>query len=311
MRAAWRGVVSAGGAHPHRPLRGTAGGPPGSWDKLVPAHPKALPCPMLIEPAAWEQPDMRAALAARDVGTVYRLLRQVGVSQRQIAALTGQSQSEVSEIIKGRQVIAYDVLVRLAVGLGIPREYMGLSYGEHSTYSGSTVTKPPAEEVDEDVQRRDALAVGFLASLGFVPPFAALLDDSAAPREIPLPSRGPLTSTLTTTRCPPRWTSVNAAGPLTSTRAPHGRPTLHLESERPARDRGFESLRFRPLTRHNSMPASTPGALPRGWGLSLGLSWVPTAVLSCRAATLRAGYVHRLRHPVRIFCTSCTSSSRA
>ena len=124
MRAAWRGVVSAGGAHPHRPLRGTAGGPPGSWDKLVPAHPKALPCPMLIEPAAWEQPDMRAALAARDVGTVYRLLRQVGVSQRQIAALTGQSQSEVSEIIKGRQVIAYDVLVRLAVGLGIPREYM-------------------------------------------------------------------------------------------------------------------------------------------------------------------------------------------
>ncbi len=29
---------------------------------------------------------------------------------------------------------------------------------------------------------------------------------------------------------PPRWTSANDAGPLTSTRAPHGRPTLHLES---------------------------------------------------------------------------------
>ena len=44
---------------------------------------------------------------------------------------------------------------------------------------------------------------------------------------------------------PPHWTSANDAGPLTSTRAPHGRPTLHLENERPARDPGFESLRFR------------------------------------------------------------------
>ena len=34
---------------------------------------------------------MRAALAARDISTVYRLLRRVGVSQRQIAALTGQA----------------------------------------------------------------------------------------------------------------------------------------------------------------------------------------------------------------------------
>ena len=48
---------------------------------------------------------------------------------------------------------------------------------------------------------------------------------------------------------PPSWTSANDAGPLTSTRACHGRPMLHLESERPARDRGFESPRFRPLTR--------------------------------------------------------------
>ncbi|MBW0010411.1 MAG: transcriptional regulator, partial [Pseudonocardiales bacterium] len=46
---------------------------------------------------------MRAALAARDIGALYRLLRRVGVSQRKIAQLTGQSPSEVSEIIKGRQ----------------------------------------------------------------------------------------------------------------------------------------------------------------------------------------------------------------
>ena len=43
----------------------------------------------------------------------------------------------------------------------------------------------------------------------------------------------------------PSWTSVNSTGPVTSTGAPDGLPTLHLESERPARDRGFESPRFR------------------------------------------------------------------
>jgi hypothetical protein len=34
---------------------------------------------------------MRAALAERDVAAVYRLLQRHGVSQRQIAALTGQA----------------------------------------------------------------------------------------------------------------------------------------------------------------------------------------------------------------------------
>ena len=39
------------------------------------------------------------------------------------------------------------------------------------------------------MQRRDVLAVGTLATLGFVPSFAALLDPSARPGEVPLPSR--------------------------------------------------------------------------------------------------------------------------
>src|SRR5918992_5726292 len=77
----------------------------------------------------WEDKEMRNALAAREVSTIYKLLRRRGVSQRQIAAMTGQSQSEVSEILKGRQVMAYDVLVRIADGLGVPRGYMGLAYG--------------------------------------------------------------------------------------------------------------------------------------------------------------------------------------
>lgn len=55
---------------------------------------------------------MRAALAVRDVGGIYRLLSEDGVSQRRISLLTGQSQSEVSEIIKGRQVQASDVAIK-------------------------------------------------------------------------------------------------------------------------------------------------------------------------------------------------------
>jgi len=106
----------------------------------------------------WQQRDMRAALAARDISTVYRLLRRVGVSQRQIAALTGQSQSEVSEILKGRQVMAYDVLARIADGLGVPRGYMGLAYDEATA---TTVVGPPDDEhaeEDESVKRRKFLA---------------------------------------------------------------------------------------------------------------------------------------------------------
>jgi transcriptional regulator with XRE-family HTH domain len=50
------------------------------------------------------------------------------VAQRRIAALTDQSQSEVSEIIAGRRVVvSYDVLVRISDGLGVPRGWMGLA----------------------------------------------------------------------------------------------------------------------------------------------------------------------------------------
>ncbi|MGH4016711.1 MAG: tetratricopeptide repeat protein [Pseudonocardiaceae bacterium] len=103
---------------------------------------------------------MKRALADRDVSTVYRLLRRVGISQRQIAALTGQSQSEVSEILKGRQVMAYDVLARISEGLGIPRGYMGLAY---DAATATSVVGPPDDAVaeeDESVKRRKLLTHG-------------------------------------------------------------------------------------------------------------------------------------------------------
>jgi transcriptional regulator with XRE-family HTH domain len=75
---------------------------------------------MIIDPAWWEQSDMRRVLAARDIGAVYRALRDLGITQRQIAQCTGQSQSEVSEITNGRVVRDYQVLERIADGLSIP-----------------------------------------------------------------------------------------------------------------------------------------------------------------------------------------------
>lgn len=83
-----------------------------------------------IDPTLLDDDTVRAALATRDVGTLYRLLGRLGVTQRQIAQLTDQSQSEVCEILKGRKVRDVWVLERITDGLGIPRARMGLSYGE-------------------------------------------------------------------------------------------------------------------------------------------------------------------------------------
>ncbi|MGH3855993.1 MAG: helix-turn-helix domain-containing protein, partial [Pseudonocardiaceae bacterium] len=112
-----------------------------------------------LDPEFFDGDEMRAALAARDIGTVYRLLGRLGVSQRRIARLTGQSQSEVSEIRQGRRVRDVGVLERIADGLGVPRAWMGLSYGEETPDAPSVGT-----EVDEAMKRR----VLFAATSGAV-----------------------------------------------------------------------------------------------------------------------------------------------
>lgn len=119
-----------------------------------------------VTPEVWEDKEMRNALAAREVSTIYKLLRRNGVSQRQIAAMTGQSQSEVSEILKGRQVMAYDVLVRIADGLGVPRGYMGLAYDEVTAARVAETREAPEAEESEDVKRRKFLAHAAAVAVG-------------------------------------------------------------------------------------------------------------------------------------------------
>jgi transcriptional regulator with XRE-family HTH domain len=119
-----------------------------------------------VDPALLNEPDMRAALACRDITTVYELLKQAGVSQRGIAALVGQSQSEIWEVLNGRQVLAYDVLVRICEGLGVPRGWMGLAHDEVSSQLATGHQEAIAIEEDEAMKRRNLLASAALIMLG-------------------------------------------------------------------------------------------------------------------------------------------------
>jgi transcriptional regulator with XRE-family HTH domain len=101
---------------------------------------------------------MRKALAERDLNTVYERLQRMGVSQRQIARLTGQSASEVYEVLRGRRVMAHDVLVRIADGLGVPRGYMGLAYDRSTEDALDLAAAVCSTEADEREEVRQLLS---------------------------------------------------------------------------------------------------------------------------------------------------------
>jgi transcriptional regulator with XRE-family HTH domain len=100
----------------------------------------------------WDDPRLADALQFHEIRDLYRHLQARGYSQRQIAALTGQSQSEISEVLgRGRRINSYDVLVRIAEGLGIPRSRMGLGFGDSGP--GTCACSPPAEPDHPENQR--------------------------------------------------------------------------------------------------------------------------------------------------------------
>lgn len=141
-----------------------------------------------LDPALWERPQMRQALAARDMATVYRSLQRIGVSQRHIAALTAQSQSEISEILKGRQVMAYEVLGRIADGLGIPRGYMGLAY-DASCAAPAPAAAEHRDDPSEDEQVRRLLAHAAQVTIGATCGDAEQWPEPLTHTETPVPHR--------------------------------------------------------------------------------------------------------------------------
>lgn len=145
-----------------------------------------------VGPEWYQRPEVLPVLASRDIGALYRLLgKDTGLTQRQIAAYTGQSQSEVSEIFKGRRVIAYDVHERIATGLGIPPELMGMSWwGPDGTYCGGVTVANTPNGVSAEMLRRHLIALGATAAFGAqIKGVGELLGDLGDPEPLPLPSR--------------------------------------------------------------------------------------------------------------------------
>ncbi|MEU4742376.1 hypothetical protein AB0G02_18180 [Actinosynnema sp. NPDC023658] len=113
-------------------------------------------------PDVWEQHEMRAALALRDMTTVYRLLTHHGVSRDRIAAATGQPGAEVDHVLSGAKVESYEALSRIAKGLGVPLGYMGLAHDEPT----ASDDRCDCANLDERAKRDRFLAHAALVTVG-------------------------------------------------------------------------------------------------------------------------------------------------
>ncbi|GAB2937169.1 helix-turn-helix transcriptional regulator [Micromonospora polyrhachis] len=119
-----------------------------------------------VAPTVWEHREMRQALASRDLKTVYERLQRVGVSQRRIARLTGQTASEVYEVLKGRRIMAHEVLVRIADGFGIPRGYMGVAYDESTEIALDLASATCSTHANEREEVRSLLSHAANVTMG-------------------------------------------------------------------------------------------------------------------------------------------------
>lgn len=104
-----------------------------------------------IDPAWWNQEQidgvpLRHIVAERDIKTVFQFLHKRGWSWGAIAQATDIGEQRVREIAGGkRRIENYDVYVRVAIGLNIPRDYMGVGLcpvNETSALTGPVVSLP-------------------------------------------------------------------------------------------------------------------------------------------------------------------------
>jgi transcriptional regulator with XRE-family HTH domain len=107
--------------------------------------------PPAIPPDFWSRPDVRNALTRRDIGAVFRLLRQhTDISQTRIGTAVDMAQGRVSNLELGKQKISgAAVFARIADGLNMPddaRAYLGLAPRNHSIPEQATTpgTEYPA-----------------------------------------------------------------------------------------------------------------------------------------------------------------------
>ncbi|MGH3991413.1 MAG: helix-turn-helix domain-containing protein, partial [Pseudonocardiaceae bacterium] len=150
--------------------------------------------PGALAPDWYAAPGLVPVLTGHDIGALFRWLNDAGVVQRRIAVLTGSSQSQIADIMTGRRarVQVYEVLARIAEGLAVPPERMGLSwwgpdgrwYGPPGAYPGG-VPVTDAEGAAEVLRRRfeHLLALGAAAAMGGLVPGVGELD-----ADLPVPA---------------------------------------------------------------------------------------------------------------------------
>ncbi|MEV0002158.1 hypothetical protein AB0H28_07705 [Micromonospora sp. NPDC050980] len=150
----------------------------------------------------WNGQPITQFLRRRDITTVFRFLHARGVSYGRIAALVGLSPHRATEIAKGvRQVTAYEVLERIAVGLHIPRPAMGLGCDDGSPMPrGASVEaaagRSPAGTESSEAGGLVRLRLGLdeaLAASSVAPRQLELIEQSAGEHLRAYPSASPHT----------------------------------------------------------------------------------------------------------------------
>lgn len=167
--------------------------------------------PMLWTSGSWEGQSLAAILARRDIAAIFGFLHARGYSYSVLGSLSGLTPARIGEIAKGtRQVTAYDVLERIAIGLSIPRAAMGLGQRPHDSRpvasadchpsAGRGEIDPAASIDDPDVVDgrttlhgiREALDEA-LASSTVSPRHMDLVEQSVAEHMLVYPATAPIT----------------------------------------------------------------------------------------------------------------------
>jgi hypothetical protein len=68
----------------------------------------------------WTSPEARGAIASRNWGAVFTILRRYGYTQEHISAMTGCSPRDVAATIGGRPLFSHEAQYRVAGALGVP-----------------------------------------------------------------------------------------------------------------------------------------------------------------------------------------------
>ena len=124
-----------------------------------------MPVVPQVSPEWWRQAALhgrpvREILSERDMGALFQFLKTRGWSRAAIASATGLTETRVRAIHQGKQQVAsYDVLERIAAGLGIDRGLLGLAYADGG------VTREPAAPAGADLLRDPSLDPDFVGSL--------------------------------------------------------------------------------------------------------------------------------------------------